>query len=436
MQLASRIGDKKCYVGVIGMGYVGLPLALLFCEADFTVTGFDIDEHKVRSLNAGESPIRHIAKERIASALAAKHLQVTSDCSRLRDMDAIIICVPTPLGAHREPDLSYIIATTETIAAHLRKDQLVVLESTTYPGTTSEVVRPILERGGMKCGHDFYLCFSPEREDPVNPTMTTKQIPKVISGITPRCRGLGEALYSRAGVQVVPVSCTEVAEATKLLENIYRAVNIALVNELKMLFHRMGIDIYEVVQAAATKPFGFAPFYPGPGVGGHCIPVDAFYLTWRAREFGMNTRFIELAGEINDAMPQYVVSRVAEALNSHRKSLRGARVLLLGVAYKKDVDDLRESPALPLIELLQQQGAEVSYNDPLVPRIPRLRKHRIDLVSVELTAETLARADCVLIVTDHTCYDYDFIVEHASLVVDSRNSTCRVASHRERIWAA
>ena len=436
MDLRSRIAQKQCAVGVIGLGYVGLPLALIFSEAGFPVTGFDIAEGKVAQLNAGRSLIRHIPDDRVAAARAAGRFEATGDFSRLRDMDAILICVPTPVGQHREPDLSFIIRTAETIAQNLRQGQLIVLESTTYPGTTTEIVRPILERTGLRCGEDFYLSFSPEREDPVNPKMSTANTPKVVSGVTEPCRQAAETLYGQVLVQVVSVSSPEVAEATKLLENIYRAVNIALVNELKMLFERMGLDVWEVIDAAATKPFGFAPFYPGPGVGGHCIPVDPFYLTWRAREYGMSTRFIELAGEINNAMPEYVVSRVIRALSSHGKALRGARVLVLGVAYKKDVDDLRESPSLALIELLQQGDAEVVYSDPFVPRIPPLRRHHLELESTPLTIETLTGVDCVLIATEHSPYDYEFIVNHAPLVVDTRNATREVKTGRDKIWSA
>ncbi len=443
--------SPRATVGVIGLGYVGLPLGLAMAEAGKRVVGLDVDAVKIDKLERGKSYIRHIPSERVAGLLGrvrssdeipradAGKLFPSSDFSALVHCDAILICVPTPLTEGREPDLSYVRDTAETIAQHLRPGQLVVLESTTYPGTTDEVVRPVLERGGLVAGRDFFLAFSPEREDPGNPRFNTRTIPKVVGGVTPECGELATALYASFLDRVVTVSSARVAESAKLLENIYRSINIALVNELKMLFERMGIDVWEVIEAAATKPFGFTPFYPGPGLGGHCIPIDPFYLTWKARHYDFSTRFIELAGEINTHMPYWVVERVAEALNQRGKALRGAVVLVLGVAYKKDVDDLRESPSLKVIEILESRGAEVSYNDPYVPslRAKRLRHYdTFDLDSVPLDERRLAEADCVLVATDHSDYDYDWIVRHAALVVDSRNATRHVADGRHKIVKA
>jgi len=410
-------------VGVIGLGYVGLPLVIEFGRAGFRVTGFDTDERKVQALNAGRSYIKHIPSRDIKELTKKGRFTAAADFSLLRDTDCIIICVPTPLNRHRDPDLSYVLGTTETIAAHLRKGQLVVLESTTYPGTTDEEVKPLLEATGLKVGRDIYLAYSPEREDPNNSDYSTRSIPKVVGGCTSRCLAVADALYSTIVEKTVPVSSTRVAEAAKLLENIYRAVNIALVNELKVLFDRMGIDVWEVIEASKTKPFGFQAFYPGPGLGGHCIPIDPYYLTWKAKEYDFNTRFIELSGEINTSMPYYVIEKVADALNRRGRSIRSSKILVLGLAYKKDVDDTRESPSLKLMDLLLQRGADVDYNDPHVPRTVRTRKYDFRMKSVPLTKDNLGRYDCVIIATDHSDYDYDFIVENSSLVVDTRNAT-------------
>ncbi|PYP87536.1 MAG: nucleotide sugar dehydrogenase [Candidatus Angelobacter sp. Gp1-AA117] len=435
-QFRSRIQARTAKVGIIGLGYVGLPLALLFNEQGFPVTGFDIDAGKVRTLNNNGSYIYRIPKTEIAAA-RAKGFSATDNYSHIAEMDAIIICVPTPLDEYREPDLSYIRKTAEAFAPHLREGQLVVLESTTYPGTTQEVLVPILEAGnkaGLKAaaGSDpagtFRVAFSPEREDPGNDSVARCDIPKVIGGLSPAASDLAGALYNSIFNRVVPVSSPAVAEMTKLLENIYRCVNIAMVNELKLLCLRMGIDIWEVIQAASTKPFGFHPFYPGPGLGGHCIPVDPYYLSWKAKEWDFQTRFIELAGEINTSMPYHVVSSVASALNRHKKALNGSKVLVLGVAYKRDIDDLRESPALTIIEELQKQGAEVFYNDPYFPKVGRGRKYNLQMTCTPL--ENLGQYDCVLIVTDHSDYPYQRIVNEAQLVVDSRNATRGIKSEK------
>jgi len=408
---------------VIGLGYVGLPLVIEFGRAGFSVTGFDTDEKKVKALNAGRSYIKHIPSKEIRELRRKGVFTASADFSLLSGTDCIIICVPTPLNRHRDPDLSYVHGTAETVAAHLRRGQLIVLESTTYPGTTDEEVRPVLEAGGMKVGRDFFLAYSPEREDPNNSDFSTRSIPKVVGGCTSRCLALADALYSTIVEKTVPVSSTRVAEASKLLENIYRAVNIALVNELKVLFDRMGIDVWEVIEASKTKPFGFQAFYPGPGLGGHCIPIDPYYLTWKAKEYDFSTRFIELSGEINTSMPYYVVDKVADALNQRGRSISSSRILVLGLAYKKDVDDTRESPSLKLIDLLMKRGARVDYNDPHVPRTVKMRKYDFRMRSVPLTEENLGRYDCVIIATDHSDYDYDFIVRNSSLVVDTRNAT-------------
>ncbi|HKV95612.1 MAG TPA: nucleotide sugar dehydrogenase [Candidatus Angelobacter sp.] len=437
-QLLSRIQARTAKVGIIGLGYVGLPLALLFNEAGFPVTGFDIDPEKVKALNNGRSYIYRIPQTEIAAA-AAKGFWATDEYTHVKEMDTIIICVPTPLNEYHEPDLSYIRDTAKAIAPHVRAGQLIVLESTTYPGTTEEVLVPILESGnkaGLQAAREaqddpaktFLIAFSPEREDPGNDTVARKDIPKVIGGLNSAASEAAGAAYNSIFNRVVPVSSPAVAEMTKLLENIYRCVNIALVNELKMLCLRMGIDIWEVIRAASTKPFGFQPFYPGPGLGGHCIPVDPFYLSWKAKEWDFHTRFIELAGEINSAMPYNVVDAVAAALNRHKKALNGAKVLVLGVAYKRDIDDLRESPALTIIEELQRRGAEVSYNDPYFPCVGRGRKYNLQMTSTPL--ENLGRFDCVLIVTDHSDYDYKKIVAESKLVVDSRNATKGIQSEK------
>jgi UDP-N-acetyl-D-glucosamine dehydrogenase len=432
-------------IGVIGCGYVGLPLLLRFAEIGQFATGFDTDILKVEGLNAGKSYIQHIPSDRIAKHRASGRFSATADFTRLREMDAILICVPTPLDERREPDLSYVRQTAEAIAPNLQRGQLVVLESTTYPGTTEEIMLPILERGGLRCpistdssqaAPDFYLAFSPEREDPGNRAHNLAEIPKVVGGINFASGRAAQALYSQIVPRVVPVSSTRAAEMVKLLENIFRSVNIALVNELKLLCLRMGLDIWEIIDSAATKPFGFMPFYPGPGLGGHCIPVDPFYLSWKAREYDFATRFIELAGEINTSMPYHVVSAVAEALNARKKSTNGSRILLLGVAYKKDVDDLRESPSLKLMQLLLEHGALLDYNDPYFPAMPRMRHYDYShMRSVEVTPEILASYDCVVIATDHSSYDYAAIVRNAAVVVDTRNATRHVRHHREKIVA-
>jgi UDP-N-acetyl-D-glucosamine dehydrogenase len=419
IELKRRINEKKAKVGIIGMGYVGLPLAIKFSEAGFEVYGFDIDEKKIKYLSEGESYIKHIDDLEIKKIL--NNFYPTSDFSKLSDVDCIIICVPTPLNKYREPDMSYVFSTAETIARHLRKGQLISLESTTYPGTTDEDLRKILETSGLKAGEDFYLAFSPEREDPGNKEFSISKIPKIIGGYTEKCLDVAVALYSHITIKTVPVSSTKVAEAAKILENIYRAVNIALVNELKVLFDKMGIDIWEVIEAAKTKPFGFQAFYPGPGLGGHCIPIDPFYLTWKAREYDFQTRFIELAGEINTSMPYYVVNKTIEALNANGKTIKGAKILILGVAYKKDVDDMRESPALKIIILLQEKGADVDYNDPHIPEIPPLRKYQLKMKSIALTKENLSSYDAIIITTDHSVYEPDFILENAKLIIDTRN---------------
>jgi UDP-N-acetyl-D-glucosamine dehydrogenase len=435
--LASRIRDRKAMVGIIGLGYVGLPLARGFSAKGFPVLGFDIDPVKVERLRRGESYIGHIGADTIKQ-MRGQGFDATADFSRLREADAIIICVPTPLTDAREPDLTYVVNSAKAIAAALRTGQLVILESTTYPRTTRDVMLPILEAAGLKAGTDFFLAFSPEREDPGNANFSTTTIPKVVGGLDPRSLELASALYRQVIVNVVEVSTPEVAEACKILENTYRAVNIALVNELKVLYDRMGIDVWEVIDAARTKPFGFQAFYPGPGLGGHCIPIDPFYLTWVARKYGLNTRFIELAGEVNTSMPAYVVSRVADALNDAGRPVKGSKVLLLGMAYKKDVDDPRESPGFELLDLLLKKGAVVSYNDPHIPALPKMRHwpHLAPMKSVPLTPEVLSAQDCVLIATDHSAYDYPSIVAQSRLVVDTRNATRQVKDGRSKIVKA
>lgn len=425
--LLKKIKSKKASIGIIGLGYVGLPLVKEFNRAGFKVKGFDVDHEKVNMLNSGKSYIKHISSENIKRLVMTGRFNATSDFSRLKGADCIIICVPTPLNEHREPDLSYVFNTTGVIAKYLRKGQLVVLESTTYPGTTDEDMKAILEKTGLKAGKDFYLAYSPEREDPGNKNFVTSSIPKVVGGYTRNCLRTAKALYDSVIIRTVPVSSTKVAEATKLLENIYRAVNIALVNEMKILFDKMGMDIWEVIEASKTKPFGFQAFYPGPGLGGHCIPIDPFYLTWKAREYGFPTRFIELAGEINTSMPLYVVSKVLDSLNERGKSIKGSKILILGLAYKKDVDDIRESPSLQLIELLKDKGALVDYNDPYVPKTPKLRHYNFRMASVPLTEKNLRKYDCVLISTDHSAYKYDFIAKHARLIIDTRNAMKQVS---------
>jgi len=432
-------------VGIIGCGYVGLPLGLRFAEAGHAVVGFDTDRSKVEKLNRGQSYIGHIAGTKIQQYVNSKHFSATDDFTRLGEMDAVMICVPTPLDQRREPDLSYVEQTARAIQPNLQRGQLIVLESTTYPGTTEELVLPILESNGLRCpiahgpeaehiATDFFLAFSPEREDPGNKQYGLAQIPKVVGGVNPPSGRAAVALYAQVVSRVVPVSSTRAAEMTKLLENIFRCVNIALVNELKLLAIRMGIDIWEVIDAAASKPFGFMPFYPGPGLGGHCIPVDPFYLSWKAREYDFSTRFIELSGEVNTAMPYHVVDAIGSALNDRQKALKGARILLLGVAYKKDVDDLRESPSLKIMQLLGQRGANIEYSDPFFPELHKMRHYDYaGMRSVDLTPTNIGKYDCVVIATDHTTYDYPAIVESAQLVVDTRNATRRIARNRNKI---
>ncbi|MDP6380126.1 MAG: nucleotide sugar dehydrogenase [Phycisphaerae bacterium] len=436
MTLLEKIKSKKAVVGVVGLGYVGLPLIREFYTSGYRTVGFDVDAAKVSRLAAGRSYIKHIPGKFIRELFRSGRFKPTTDFSRLRSVDAIIICVPTPLDKMRQPDMTYIKGTAETIAKYLQKGQLVCLESTTYPGTTRELMKPILEESGLKAGRDFYLAYSPEREDPGNAVYTTRTIPKVVGGCDAASGKVAAALYGRIVEEVIEVSSCEVAEATKILENTFRCINIAMVNELKMLFDKMGIDVWEVVRAASTKPFGFMPFYPGPGLGGHCIPIDPFYLSWKARQYDMPTRFIELAGEINVAMPDYVISRVMAALNEKGKSLKGARILVLGLAYKKDVDDLRESPSIVLIEKLREFGARVSYNDPYIPRTHKQRQHDLRMKSVSLTAEVLKRQDAVLIATDHTDYDYDWIVKNSALVIDTRNACANVKKGRHKVVKA
>jgi UDP-N-acetyl-D-glucosamine dehydrogenase len=420
--LKERIVRRDYTVGVIGLGYVGLPLVLRFGEVGFPVIGFDVDRAKVKQLNDGGSYIQHVPADRVSGLVNARRFEATADAERLHEADAIIICVPTPLTVHREPDLQYVEKTTEAVVATLRRGQLICLESTTYPGTTDEVVLPRLLSRGLRVGDDFFLAFSPEREDPGNQQYGTSTIPKVVGGVTPACRDLACMLYAQAVERVVPVGSTRVAEATKILENVYRAVNIALVNELKLAFERMGVDVWEVIEAAKTKPFGFQAFYPGPGLGGHCIPIDPFYLTWKAREYGVATRFIELAGEINSGMPLHVVQRLMEALNERGKALKGARVVVLGAAYKRDTDDPRESPGLEILELLIHKQARAEYSDPHIPRLPLGRRHKLDLSSVPLTEASLRGFDAAVLVTDHSAFPYELIHRHVPLIVDTRNA--------------
>lgn len=437
VDLRKAIDDKSAQIGVIGLGYVGLPLIQAFIRAGFRTLGFDIDADKVEQLLAGRSYIKHIPAEWIGSCVADKTFRPTADMQQLQQADAILICVPTPLSDSRDPDLSYIESTARHIRAALRPGQLVVLESTTYPGTTRDVVLPILLESGLRAGHDFFLAFSPEREDPGNPDFSASRIPKVVGGIDAASLALADALYASAVVKTVPVSNCEIAEACKILENTYRSVNIAMVNELKVLFQHIGIDIWEVIDAAKTKPFGFQAFYPGPGLGGHCIPIDPFYLSWLARKHERSTRFIELAGEINTSMPEYVVSRVSDALNDVGKPVRGSRIGVLGVAYKRDVDDPRESPSFRLMELLISKGAILSYNDPHIPTLPAMRHYKVPrLASEPLTPEYVASQDCLVIATDHSAYDWTFVSKYARLIVDTRNATRGVTAFREKIYKA
>ena len=435
--LLEKVENKTAVIGIVGLGYVGLPLVQAFMNAGYRTMGYDVDKSKVEKLLQGKSYIGHITGEWIADCIKDGKFTPTADMSRLKESDTILICVPTPLSESRDPDLSYVEDTTKMIAKTLRPGQLVVLESTTYPGTTRDVMLPILAASGLTVGKDFFLAYSPEREDPGNIDFSASGIPKVGGGIDPLSAEIANAMYSRAVVRTIPVSSLEVAEACKILENTYRSVNIAMVNELKILFDRIGIDVWEVIDAAKTKPFGFQAFYPGPGLGGHCIPIDPFYLSWVARKYEMSTRFIELAGEINTSMPKYVVNRTIEALNSVGKPVRGSRIGVLGVAYKKDVDDPRESPSFKLMELLQAGGAVISYNDPHIPVLPEMRHFDVPrLASETLTPEYLSSLDCALIATDHTAYDYNFIVRYAPLVVDTRNATKHVTQSRHKIWKA
>ncbi|MCC5881190.1 MAG: nucleotide sugar dehydrogenase [Halomonas sp.] len=418
-RLIGRLERKEAVIGIVGLGYVGLPLMLRYSEIGYRVLGIDIDAGKVDKLNAGRSYIEHISCERIAKARDAG-FEATADFARASEVDALILCVPTPLNKYREPDISFVIDTVDALKPYLREGQIISLESTTYPGTTEEELLPRVEEGGLEVGEELFLIYSPEREDPGNPDFETRTIPKVVGGHTPACREAGVALYRPAIDQVVPLSSTRAAEMTKLLENIHRAVNIGLVNEMKIVADRMGIDIFEVVDAAATKPFGFTPYYPGPGLGGHCIPIDPFYLTWKAREYGLHTRFIELSGEINQAMPDYVVSKLVEGLNHRGQALNGSRILVLGIAYKKNVDDMRESPSVHIMERIRDRGAEVAYSDPHVPAFPTMREHHFDLESVPLSPAALAEYDAVILATDHDRFDYDMIRAHARLIVDTR----------------
>jgi UDP-N-acetyl-D-glucosamine dehydrogenase len=420
-QLLERIASRTSLVGVIGLGYVGLPLALVFEEAGFPVLGFDVDSEKPKALRRGESYIRHIGPDRVAEAFRRGRISATTDFSRLSDCDVILVCVPTPLGKHREPDLSFVRSSADAIAAAMRPGQLVVLESTTYPGTTREEFVPRFEARGFRCGHDVFVAFSPEREDPGNPTFHTRNIPKVVGGIDEPSGDVAEALYQGALEKVVRVSTAEVAESGKLLENIFRSVNIALVNELKIVFDQMGIDVWEVIEAAKTKPFGFMPFYPGPGIGGHCIPLDPFYLSWKAAEYGVWARFIELAGEINTSMPRYVVDKTVKALNEQGKSIKGAKVLVLGLSYKPNIDDDRESPGYELIELLEALGADAAYCDPFIPRTKPVRKHDLARTSVPCTPEEFGRHDAIVIATAHRAFSEPALYEAVPLVIDTRN---------------
>lgn len=418
-RLISKLENRAAVIGIIGMGYVGLPLALRYAYAGFRVIGFDIDEEKAGKLNLGQSYIEHIASRSIQEARDMGFV-ATTDFSRISESDALIICVPTPLNAYREPDLSYILSTADTLMPYMRLGQIVSLESTTYPGTTEEELMPRLEAQGFKVGEEVFLVYSPEREDPGNPDFKTRSIPKVCGGVTASCQLAGIALYGAAVDTVIPVGSTRTAELTKLLENIHRAVNIGLVNEMKIIADRMGIDIYEVIHAAATKPFGFTPYFPGPGLGGHCIPIDPFYLTWKARQYGLHTRFIELAGEINSEMPRWVINKVVNALNDRGKPIKGSRILVLGITYKKNVDDMRESPSIKLMEILREKGAEVAYSDPHVPVFPKMREHHFALESVSLKEDSIASYDLLLLATNHSAFDYEFIQKHAKVIVDTR----------------
>ena len=436
IELQEKIENRTAVVAVIGLGYVGLPLMKAFCDAGLAVLGFDVDAKKIEMLRRGENYLTHLGEQFAQSMLASDRFDVTVDFGRLAEADAILVCVPTPLDRHLQPDLSFVEQTAHGIAATLRPGQLIVLESTTYPGTTRQLLLPKLEAGGHTCGRDFYLAYSPEREDPGSAGHCTRTIPKLVGGIDGPSTELATALYAHAVDEVIAVSSAEIAESAKLLENIYRAVNIAMVNEMKVLLTEMDIDVWQVIQAAATKPFGFSPFYPGPGLGGHCIPIDPYYLSWKAREMGLPTRFIELAGEVNRAMPQYVVQRTILALNRQGRAIHGEAVLILGLAYKPDIDDVRESPSFELIEKLQALGALVSYNDPHVPSTHKMRHHDLKMTSVELSPETLAQYACVLIATNHSTYDWQMIADHANLIIDTRGAMRKVSGRRDHIVSA
>ena len=418
-QLINKLTDKTATIGIIGLGYVGIPLALRYAEAGYKVLGFDIDPDKVEKISAGKTYIKHIPDQDIQLAVDAG-FEATIDFTRATDADALILCVPTPLDLHREPDLSYVLDTMDSLLPYLRKGHVVSLESTTYPGTTDEELKPRIEGTGLNVGDDVFLVYSPEREDPGNPNFKTQTIPKVCGGDTKACQEVGIALYKHVIDEVVSVSSTRAAEMTKLLENIHRAVNIGLVNEMKIVADKMGVDIYEVIDAAATKPFGFVPYYPGPGLGGHCIPIDPFYLTWKAREYGINTRFIELAGEVNSSMPEYVLNKIVSGLNSQKKAINGSRILMLGIAYKKNIDDMRESPSVEIMQLMQDCGAEIHYSDPYVPVFPKMRRYSFTMKSVDVTSENIKDYDCVVVGTDHADFDYEMIRENAKLIVDTR----------------
>ncbi|MBN2064868.1 MAG: nucleotide sugar dehydrogenase [Sedimentisphaerales bacterium] len=432
----SKNCDKRSSVGIIGLGYVGLPLAREFVRGGCEVYGFDINPDAVKRINSGKSPLKHIPDEHIAEMTKSGRFRATTDATLMDKPDVLILCVPTPLTASREPDMYYVEESCRTVAKSLRKGQLVVLESTTYPGTTNEVMKPILEASGLKAGKDFYMAYSPEREDPGNAHYNTRTIPKVVGAIDKPSLDFAMSVYKHAIDTLIPVDSCETAEAIKIVENVYRCVNIAMVNELKQVFDRMGIDVWEVIRGASSKPFGYQPFYPGPGLGGHCIPIDPFYLTWKARQFGMPTRFIELAGEINTAMPHYVIQRTMEALNEQKKSLKGSKVLVLGLAYKKDIDDIRESPSLELIELLKEKGAKVDYNDPFIPATKKTREYNLQMKSVPLTPANISKYDCVLIATAHSCYDMNMIVKNAKLIVDSRNACDAVKGSKKNVVKA
>jgi UDP-N-acetyl-D-glucosamine dehydrogenase len=424
-EVVDKFKTKKAVIGIVGLGYVGLPLALRYAEEKFKVVGFDIDQFKVNKINEGSSYIEHISSDSVHKA-KLQGFSATTDFKKISEVDAIILCVPTPLNKYREPDLSFVLNTTDSIVPYLRAGQVVSLESTTYPGTTEEELLPRVEKNGHKVGSDIFLVFSPEREDPGNENFTTRTIPKVVGGQTPACLEVGIALYSGVIDKVVPVSSAKAAEMTKLLENIHRSINIGLVNEMKMVCDKMGIDIHEVIDAAATKPFGFVAYRPGPGIGGHCIPIDPFYLTWKAREYGVHTHFIELAGEINSNMPSWVLKKIAKALNQHEKSIKGSKILVLGISYKKNIDDMRESPSVFLMEKIRDEGAKLDYSDPHVPVFPKMREHNFDLKSVELSPQSIATYDCVVLATDHDKFDYEMILANSKLIVDTRGKYRKV----------